>query len=104
MCGDFSELVYRLSVISCNVYQTVTLARKCFNSNVSCYLTEGLSNMLFYFELWPYMPPDCLLSVVCSVADQSVNREVITISQIQCFYTNCNHSSTTFEIPCLGVM
>lgn len=58
------------------------LARKWLDANVSCCLAlaNALSNMLFYFECRPDLPPDSFQLPILSVASEENGRHLIMCS------------------------
>lgn len=79
------ELIHAFSLPLWNMYQTAELARKWLNANINFCLTLATVKVIKYVVVAYNMtlcPSGFSLFVVFSVADQSVNGEMITILRI----------------------
>lgn len=103
VCVGISDLINICPIILCNTIKRVMLTRIWLNVNVGCCLTvaKGLSNMVFYFEIYPDIPRD--------LRGLLINREVV--KRFATFPTFIRHPGTqqydiipAFELPTLSVL
>ena len=91
------EFIYGFPIISHNTVMLLSkLARKWVNASV----VNRLSNMLFYCEMWPDVPPDLTYPLSFQL---QVNWE--TICQIPHISSPCNllYTSTAYKLSTLHV-